>query len=93
MKPASLAPSRTLILPEALDKEVAATLEQSLESCRGSDVVIDASFVQLLGAPCIQVLRAAERTWKEDRRLLTLVNGPVRFLEALHGFTGDLEFS
>ena len=44
---------------------------------RGEDVVIDASYVQKLGAQCFQVLHAAEQVWKADNRLFTLVNGPA----------------
>ena len=81
--------SHTVTLPAALDFDVAATLSRTLDNCRGEDVVIDASYVQKLGAQCFQVLHAAEQAWKADNRLFTLVNGPARFLEELSGYGAD----
>lgn len=78
-------PSHTLTLPAALDLDVAATLTQALSKCRGEDIVIDASYVQKLGAQCLRVLRAAQQTWQADNRLFTLINGPARFVEELSG--------
>lgn len=85
--------SHTVTLPAALDFNVAATLSRTLDNCRGEDVVIDASYVQKLGAQCFQVLHAAEQAWKADNRLFTLVNGPARFLEELSGYGADPSFA
>jgi chemotaxis protein CheX len=85
--------SHTVTLPAALDFNVAATLSRTLDNCRGEDVVIDASYVQKLGAQCFQVLHAAEQAWKADNRLFTLVNGPARFLEELSGGGADPSFA
>jgi len=86
-------PSHIVTLPAALDLDVAATLSQTLNRCRGADVVIDACYVQKLGAQCFQVLDAARRTWKTDKRLFTLVNGPDRFLEELSAYGADPSFA
>ena len=85
--------SHTVTLPAALDFDVAATLSRTLNNCRGEDVVIDASYVQKLGAQCFQVLHAAAQTWKADNRLFTLVNSPARLLEELSGNGADPTFA
>jgi chemotaxis protein CheX len=82
---AAPSPSHILTLPAALDLDVAATLSRTLNNCRGEDVVIDASYVQKLGAQCFQVLHAAQQTWKADNRLFTLINGSARLVEELSG--------
>jgi chemotaxis protein CheX len=89
---AAPSPSHTLTLPAALDPDVAATLSRTLNNCRGEDLVIDASYVQKLGAQCFQVLHAAQQTWNADKRLFSLVNGPARFLEELSGFGAEQAF-
>jgi len=76
----------TLLLPEALDLTVAATLAETLLDCRGDDVVIDASYVRRLTAQCAQVLRSAVETWKADQRSLTVVNGSPAIMERLSPF-------
>jgi chemotaxis protein CheX len=85
--------SHTLTLPAALDLDVAATLSRTLNNCRGEDVVIDASYVQKLGAQCFHVLHAAQQTWKADNRLFTLINGSARLVEELSGCGVDPAFA
>ena len=36
-------------------------------SLRGSDLMIDASGVERVGAQCVQVLMAAKKNWDEDK--------------------------
>jgi chemotaxis protein CheX len=95
MNASAFAPSQshTVTLPAALDLDVAATLSRTLNNCRGEDVVIDASYVQKLGAQCFQVLHAAQQTWKADNRLFTLINGPARLVEELSGYGVELAFA
>ena len=67
-----------MTLPAALDFDVAPTLSRTLDDCRREDVVINASYVQKLGAQSLNVLRA-EQAWRADNRLFILVNGRTAF--------------
>lgn len=63
--------AKTLSLDTVLDLNAASTLHSRLMELRGSDLVIDASPVERVGALCIQVLMSASRTWEEEERSLT----------------------
>lgn len=63
--------AKTLSLDNVLDLNAASTLHSRLMELRGSDLVIDASSVERVGALCIQVLMSASRTWEEEERSLT----------------------
>jgi chemotaxis protein CheX len=72
---------KPLQLPEVLDLTTAAPLAQSLLSRRGSDLCIDASAVRRVGAQCLQVLIAAEATWKADGVRLRVEKPTEEFLK------------
>jgi chemotaxis protein CheX len=73
-------------LPEVLDLAAAAPLARQLLARRGKPTVVDALGTQRPGAPCLQVLLAAIRTWESDGVSLTFLHcGPpliehLRFL-------------
>jgi chemotaxis protein CheX len=53
-------------LPQILDLAAAAPLALELLSHRGKPTVVDAGGIERPGAPCLQVLLAAIRTWAND---------------------------
>lgn len=57
----------SLSLATVLDLNEATNLHGKLMSLRGSDLVIDASSVERVGAQCVQVLMAAKKIWEEDK--------------------------
>ncbi len=57
-------------LAAALDLAAAAPLQADLLAARGQDLEVDASAVQRLGGPCLQVLLAARLAWQADGRML-----------------------
>ena len=63
----------SVVLAPVLDLKAAAPLADELIALRGSDLVIDGSGVQRVGAQCLQVLLAARRTWAADRAAFTIV--------------------
>ncbi|MFT3973829.1 MAG: STAS domain-containing protein [Amaricoccus sp.] len=62
-------------LPTRLLPQDAAALQASLLGLRGRPVTLDAGGVAQLSTPCVQVLLAAARSWREDGLGLALV-GP-----------------
>lgn len=63
--------AKTLELTAVLDLNEASALRDKLISMRGSDLSIDASAVERMGALCAQVLMAAEKTWDQDKHAIT----------------------
>lgn len=63
---------KTVSLAAVLDLNEAAALRGKLMGLRGSNVVIDASGVERIGALCVQVIMAAAKTWNEDKQSFTL---------------------
>lgn len=63
--------AKTLSLDNVLDLNAAGSLHSKLMAARGSDLVIDASSVERVGALCIQVLMSAAKTWEEEKHSLT----------------------
>ncbi len=63
---------KSISLAAVLDLNEATELHGKLMSLRGHDVTIDASAVQRAGAQCIQVLFAAAKCWKEDKKTFKL---------------------
>lgn len=63
--------AKTLSLDNVLDLNAAGSLHSKLMELRGSDIVIDASSVERVGALCIQVLMSASKTWEEEKHSLT----------------------
>ncbi len=73
----------TLTLRSQLDITAASPLAKELLSLRGSDVVIDGSKVERLGAQVVQVLASAIRTWSHDMAQIEIKNPSHAFLEGL----------
>ena len=59
---------RILALPSILDLRAVAGLKADIEACGDAPIEIDASKVERLGAPCLQVLLAAAKTWMSGGR-------------------------
>ena len=62
---------KTISLAAVLDLNEASTLRGKLVGLRGSNVAIDASGVERIGALCAQVIMAAVKTWDEDKLSFT----------------------
>jgi chemotaxis protein CheX len=63
--------AKTLSLESVLDLNAASSLHSKLMAARGSDLAIDGSAVERVGALCIQVLMSAAKTWEEEKLSLT----------------------
>ena len=70
-------------LPQILDLAAAAPLARELLSRRGKPTVVDAGGIERPGAPCLQVLLAAIRTWGNDGVPLTFSHCEPPLLEHL----------
>jgi chemotaxis protein CheX len=68
-------------LAEVLDLTAASPLAQALLAHRGSDVTVDASRVNRVGALCLQVLLAAAATFKADGVRMRVDKPTEEFLE------------
>ena len=62
-----------VVLAPVLDLKAAAPLADELIALRGTDITIDGTGVQRVGAQCLQVLLAARRTWAADRAEFVIV--------------------
>ncbi|MDE1992963.1 MAG: STAS domain-containing protein [Rhizobiaceae bacterium] len=62
---------KTISLAAVLDLNEASTLRGKLMALRGSNVTVDASGVERVGALCVQVIMAAAKTWDEDKLSFT----------------------
>ena len=65
-----------ITLVAKLDTEAAEELATTLIASRGSDLVLDASAVEQLGAFAVQVLIVAARDWESAGNTLTLEGLP-----------------
>jgi chemotaxis protein CheX len=74
---------KTLNLTAVLDLNEASALRDKLISMRGSDVSIDASAVERIGALCAQVLMAAEKTWNQDKQSFTFTKASDAFQKTM----------
>lgn len=70
-------------LPPRLLPQDACALQASLIALRGRAVEIDASAVAQLSTPCVQMLLAAARTWREDGVPLRLAGPSAELLAVL----------
>lgn len=61
----------------------AAPLQATLLGLRGRPVELDAGGVARLGTPCVQVLLAAARSWREDGLRLALADPSAEMLAIL----------
>jgi chemotaxis protein CheX len=75
--------SATIQLAEVLDLKAASTLATDLLGARGSDVELDGSAVQRLGAQCLQVILSAHATWDKEGVSLQIVNPSRDLVEGL----------
>ena len=77
---------KAVSLAAVLDLNEAAALRGKLMGLRGSNVVIDASGVERIGALCVQVIMAAAKTWNEDKLSFTFTKVPRKrtFRGAIH---------
>lgn len=78
-----MAASKTISLAAILDLNEATLLHGKLMAARGSDVAIDASLVERVGAQCIQVLMAAAKTWEEDKKSFIFEKVSVSFTKTM----------
>ncbi|MDO9416087.1 STAS domain-containing protein [Pararhizobium sp.] len=61
------AAGQSLSLAPVLDLNEATLLHGKLMGVRGTNLTIDASAVERVGALCLQVLMAAAKCWEEDK--------------------------
>ena len=61
-----------LALQPRMSPAAAEALADELKALRGSDLVVNATAVAFIATPCLQVLLAAARTWRNDGRALVL---------------------
>jgi chemotaxis protein CheX len=75
--------SARVTLPETLDLRAASPLATALIGARGAGVALDASHVTSVGAQCLQVLLAAQLTWRRDGHAFTIESPSDAFLSSL----------
>lgn len=75
---------KSLSLAPVLDLNEATALHRQLMGLKGSNVVIDASAVERVGALCVQVLMAGAKSWEEDKLSFT-------FLKVSDAFTKTMQ--
>lgn len=59
---------RLLVLPSVLDLRAVASLKADVAASGSAPIEIDASKVERIGAPCLQVLLAAAKARSSDNR-------------------------
>ncbi len=74
---------KTLLLPAELDHVAAAPLFETLSSLIGTDITVDGSRVERIGAQCVQILLAAAASWKIDGTLFEFANPSLEFIAGL----------
>lgn len=81
-----------LTLPETLDRKAAFELSKTLLEHRGSEIELDASGIQRLGAIGVEVLIAAQRLWHGEGIGFQIDNWSEPALQSLNaiGVTPDL---
>ena len=67
--------SHTVLLPRALDANVAATLAPLLDQARGENLTLDATYVESVGPECAALLRTAIQSWATDHRAMSVIKG------------------
>ncbi len=75
--------AKTYLLSEVLDIKAALPLAEGLLGQRGSELVIDASRVERLGAQSLQILMSAVSTWHADGLSIEFVDPSEPFVQAL----------
>jgi chemotaxis protein CheX len=74
---------KTLLLPAELDHVAAASLFETLSSLIGTDITVDGSRVERIGAQCVQILLSAAASWKNDGAVLEFANPSLEFIAGL----------
>ncbi|ACM25445.1 STAS domain-containing protein [Agrobacterium sp. SHOUNA12C] len=82
---------KTVSLAAVLDLNEASALRGKLMGLRGSNVAIDASSVERIGALCIQVIMAAAKTWDEDKLSFTFSKVSDAFQKTLQMIGIDID--
>ncbi|MFC3072523.1 STAS domain-containing protein [Shinella pollutisoli] len=77
------AAEKNLSLAAVLDLNEASALHRQLMGMKGSNVVIDASAVERVGALCVQVLMAGAKTWEEDKLSFTFARVSDAFMKTM----------
>ena len=70
-----------LTLESVLDLRAARPLAEALLNLKGSDIVVDASKVERIGAQCAQVLASAMKTWEVDHHAFSFADESEAFCE------------
>ena len=73
----------SFVLPPVLDLVAVQGIVERLLSMRGRDLVLDASGVERIGTPGIQVLLSAAKTWTADGVKLSCINVSEMFSQNL----------
>ncbi|MDR6754848.1 chemotaxis protein CheX [Mycoplana sp. BE70] len=85
------ATQKSLSLAPVLDLNEATALCDKLMALKGSDLAIDASAVERIGALCAQVLMAGAKTWEADSRAYTFTRASEPFLKTMQLIGVDIE--
>lgn len=72
-------------LRSILDPDAAEPLATMLRGIRGKSVVLDASAVERLSVPAVQILISAAGTWRADGQTLALADPSEGFSRTLAG--------
>jgi anti-anti-sigma regulatory factor len=70
-------------LPARLDSAAAVVLAKTLADRQGTDVVLDAAAVDLLGARAMQTLLVAATAWRAAGHAFSVINLPAGALSQL----------
>ncbi|MBE7212412.1 MAG: STAS domain-containing protein [Gluconacetobacter diazotrophicus] len=73
----------TFLLPGHLGQATAGTLAAALLERRGRSLRLDGSAAGPLGAGCLQVMLAAERSWRQENLDLRIIDASADLLSSL----------
>lgn len=73
----------SMTLPSELDIKAAQPLAAEFIAARGTDIALNASQVERVGAQCLQVLLSAAATWEADGLELTVEQPSTAFSDAI----------
>lgn len=76
--------TKPVSLEASLDLGAARHLLEEMRSARGHHVDVDASCVVRLGAPCLQVLLAAQAAWRADKLRFRILDPSESFLDGIN---------
>lgn len=72
-----------MTLPASMQGETATQIADAILSARTNALIVDATAVERIDTPCIQVLMSAARLWREDGMPLTWSGRSTIFEENL----------